>query len=196
MDSDGACCIMFFFLKHFFSDFISSIGVLYSLRVACITRKATGLNGAVSCGSEAGRPECCGQSSRICCCSLRPWLTTHSSSYTSRYLDCTSELFSESTLPFSHCLPSLAALLNSLLHPLVLLLCSAVHPVQSGLSGKQIYLLAPSVACWAHQEDSGPVSGVRSSTDALATLGPTALWPCPLAVPNTSLGVSLHTLCL
>lgn len=89
---------MFFLIKHFFSDFISIIGVLCSLRVACITRKATGLNVPVSYGSGAGCPECCGQSSHICCCSLGPWLITHSSSYTPRYVDCTSALLSESTL--------------------------------------------------------------------------------------------------
>lgn len=44
--------------------------------------------------------------------------------------------------------------------------------MQSGLSGKQIYPLALSVACWAHQEDGGPVSGVRSSTSR-----PGNTWP-------------------
>lgn len=108
-----------------------------------------------------------------------------SSSYILKYLDCISELFSQTTPPFSHCLPLLACTAKTASkHPFILFLWNTIHPVQSGLSGKRIYVLPLSIACWAHQGDGGPMSGVRSpmtspgSTQPRSTLGPVPSLPC------------------
>ena len=73
---------------------------------------------------------------------------------------------------FSHCLPSLVCIAKTASIHTLLLLRSAVHPMQSGFFGKQIFLLALSVACWAYQEDGKLVSSVRSSTTS-----PGNTWP-------------------
>lgn len=140
-----------------------------------------------SCGSGAGCSACCGQSSRIGCCSFGPWLTTHSSSHTPRCLDGTSELLSSGSLPFSHGLPPLAALLRQPptcfgLAPLKCCPPSTEWPLQKAdLSAGTLWGLLGSPGGWR------PVSGVRSSPSCPGNTWPhrrLALSPCRLLPPH------------
>lgn len=94
-------------------------------------------------------------------------------------------------LPFSYCLPLLACIvITASKYPSILLLWSVVHPVQSRLSREQTYLLALSVACWAHSEDGRPVSWMWAPLWLPWTLSPLPCSVTPWGSPscNSSFG--------